>query len=1286
MQRNRFWGTWAALSMLLIGSQAPAQELNEACTVSALNRSARVEPDGTWVLPNVPANFGRVRVRATCVEESGTRSGQSDYFVIPVNGVIQVAEIVFDQPQPIPATLALTAPVTELDTAGETVQLTATVTYPDGTTADVSTAVSGTSYTTSNPRIATVSGDGLVSAQVSGPVLITALNEGALGLLSLRVILAGDSDGDGLPDDFEIANGLDPNSAADAFSDFDVDGLTALEEFQIGLDPTNPDTDGDRLTDGEEVNRTGTDPLRFDTDGDQVSDGLEDLAGSDPLDGASVNLAPILDALEVSPTSFTLIFNTVIGEASRRLAVTATLIDGTVLDATGAPYGTSYASSDLTVASFGLEPGRVFAGQDGAATVTAANGAFTATTEVTVESFAPRALSFLRIPGFANGVAVDGSHAYVAAGNRGLYVVDVSDPAAPLIAGSLETPGNANDVRVLGGFAYVADGTSGLRIIDVSSPSAPVLASAINSTGTFTDLVVTGGTAYVAAGSSGLQIFDVADPFAPAFVGSVDTPGNARGIDVSDNLVVLADDRSGIHVIGVDDPTNPVILGSTHLRPNSFSRAADVVVRGRLAYVADGASSLGGLRTVDFRQPANPVVVGSTSNSFGLTSVALEDDFALTADYFFANAVPIFNVATETPIFSSVLDFSRAPSFRDDNGNGITARDGLVFLTGTRRVIRDNGTLGDSGLHIGRYLQLQDGEGVPPRVTLTAPADGDAFRERSRVTMEADASDDLRVSRVDFLVDGVLIHSDFTAPHEATFRMPADVGATTVSARAVDLGGNEGFSQEITLAVIPDQDPTVEILSPVAGNRFTEGVTIPIAADATDDVAVTSVELSVDGASLATLNQPPYRFDYTIPLGVSEITVRAVARDDVGQSASAEVVVGIDDDLAPTVAILEPVAGAEAVAGGNLRIVVGADDDVAVDRVRLFLDGSLLGTDATAPYEFEITVPATASELTLTADATDDLGQVGASPETVVTVVPDPLTTVFGRVLDPEGAPVGGADLTVGALTAVSEVDGTFLIPGVPTVDGDVQVAASVVLGGERFSGRSQPTSPIPDGITDVGDLVLKAGAVVGYYDLSRNRGNGFQVAPILAAGFEAVDVGDIRTADLAQFDILFVQNPSNSGYSSLYRGQLSRIFDWIAAGGVLVFHDRHVSTATSILPGTPGSIFRSLGRNIDVVDATTQVTNGPGGVLTDSSLDGGNFSAHGYGLASTLPADGNGILSNGNPERLTLFSYGFGAGSVLYSTIPLDFYLAGFGPFSVVVQMRDVYAPNVLAHANDLR
>ena len=64
-----------------------------------------------------------------------------------------------------------------------------------------------------------------------------------------------------MSDGWEIDNDLNPNNDSDAETDSDDDdGLSNLEESNLGTDPNNSDSDGDGYSDGEEIS-AGSDPL-----------------------------------------------------------------------------------------------------------------------------------------------------------------------------------------------------------------------------------------------------------------------------------------------------------------------------------------------------------------------------------------------------------------------------------------------------------------------------------------------------------------------------------------------------------------------------------------------------------------------------------------------------------------------------------------------------------------------------------------------------------------------------------------------------------------------------------------------------------------------------------------------------------------------------------------------------------------------------------------------------------------------------------------------------------------
>lgn len=113
---------------------------------------------------------------------------------------------------------------------------------------------------------------------LAGRSYYVLVNNTSAGTLPFSMVMAGkalsvaDADGDGLPDQWEVANFGDISKLPSA--DTDGDGLTNLQEMQAGTDPNKADTDGDGVKDGADA--FPLDPTEsVDSDGDGIGDNAD---------------------------------------------------------------------------------------------------------------------------------------------------------------------------------------------------------------------------------------------------------------------------------------------------------------------------------------------------------------------------------------------------------------------------------------------------------------------------------------------------------------------------------------------------------------------------------------------------------------------------------------------------------------------------------------------------------------------------------------------------------------------------------------------------------------------------------------------------------------------------------------------------------------------------------------------------------------------------------------------------------------------------------------------------
>jgi hypothetical protein len=793
-----------------------AQQLDTNCVVSILNRTAKVQKDGSYHLFNVPAGVGQARVRATCKDSTGTRYGESSSLLIRPNLGNASNSIVFQPFIRVPTNIILSTPNPLLTSVGATTQLSVIAILPDGSTKVVSPADSGTTYLSTNRAVAVIDSNGLVTAVSSGRVLMTASHEAILKTIFITVSMGTDADMDGLPNDYESAQGLNPSDPLDASLDLDGDGLTNLQEFQAGTAIRNPDTDGDGIQDGEELvaglDGFLTNPLSSDTDGDGIRDALEIQTNSNPTDPTSINLSQALTSIDVSPKNFTLVMNSIQPrEVTRQLTVTGRLRDGATLNLTDISKGTTYLSDDPDILQFGLISGQVLAVRDGRDTITVSNNGFSIRFEANVITFFPTPFSKLSLPGYTHSVDVSGKFAYIAAGSFGLHIVDISIPSLPILVSTLNTPGHAKDVKVVGNRAYIADELS-LLIVDITNPASPIAQGSVTTPASNFDLFVLDSKAYL-IDSLGFAIYNVSNSENPVAMGRIAYPyGNLTGVAVSGQIAVVTNGSGPVQTINVANPENPIVVGQIFTRGTDYY-SSDVEVSGQTAYIAHGkAIPGGGMVIVDFSNPEIPVVVGSTLTFYNFGHVSVEGSFALAnrdAGYVEAFIFDIFNPAV--PAFVSSMQGSSLPICTN-----LHVKNGSAYLVNNEAGIPDD--LTSSGeLQISRFLLGNDLDSIAPTVQITSPMTEAQLIEGTTQVAHVVAHDDNSIARVEFYVNDILkeqhytklswdpsveIYGSLDAEHfEFPFIVPALGTPASIKAIVYDLSGNQTTSSLVNIQV-----------------------------------------------------------------------------------------------------------------------------------------------------------------------------------------------------------------------------------------------------------------------------------------------------------------------------------------------------------------------------------------------------------------------------------------------------------------------------------------------------
>jgi len=469
--------------------------------------------------------------------------------------------------------------------------------------------------------------------------------------------------------------------------------------------------------------------------------------------------------------------------------------------------------------------------------------------------------------GEAQSVYISGNRAYIAVSSVGLEIIDILNPLNPSLLGTYPNTSYNYDVCVSGDYAYIADFLLGLKVINIANPIAPALAGSIGRLGLTNNVFVNGNYAFVAASNFGLQIVSIVNPGQPALIKTFDTPGDARDVFISGDYAYVADGNAGLQIINIADPASPVLVKS-YAMPGY---AHGIYVSGQYVYIAAGSS---GLTIIDISDPANPRTAVSADTLGDAQDVFISGDYAYVADG--GSGLTIFDI--KYPFRYEARPISKHWKIRleviDENGNMSSSTRDIWKVTYNHQPYMDNIEI------------FKEGGSLKARVVNGNDLDINT------------TWDGLLEYRWDFDNDGIW-DTKFSTLNDSVF-VPSDCAGNTIACEVRDRFG--ATARATAVVPIPNQPPVIGLISDKIINEGESiDFTVVVTDEDGDDLTLSCTHQIINAGFDITNKYSGYiegHFMWTPTHNdVGDHIVTFTAEDGKGGSASSNVTITVEAPL-----------------------------------------------------------------------------------------------------------------------------------------------------------------------------------------------------------------------------------------------------------------------------------------------------------------------------------------------------------------------------------------------------